>query len=338
MKEMVEDWITHYFEEGLVSVIIPCHNQERFLTDCLESVADQEYRPIEVIIIDDGSSDGSRQIMSDFLNAQREGITVRCLYQSQHGAQHARNQGCRQARGEFIQFLDGDDVLCRGKLTEQVQELKNDSEVDIVYGDVQYLIDFYPGTARKGRLISKGSSSDIIASLLAGSWVTSFSYLTRRSAIQCCGPWDNTFQMLQDTEYFLRMAVQGCRFCYKPGITGLYRKHSFNTISGQSASIRGRTWQRILAQAEQRLRDQGEFREQWVRAIVKCHRRIARQVYPADIKCFKRSLDNVLRLCPQFLPKKRRARIISSIIGFSNYEKVAAIISSMIYKNKNAWL
>ena len=321
----MKDWLNPCYEQGLVSLIIPCHNQERFLHSCLESVTDQEYRPLEVIIVDDGSSDGSGQIIKDFQIAQREGVVVKCLYQSNHGAPHARNQGCKQARGEFIQFLDGDDVLCRGKLSQQVMVFKNYTGVDVVYGDGQYLIDF-GGAPSKGRVISIGPSSDIIESMLFGAWTPPFSYLSRRSAVQRCGPWDNTLPINQDFEYFLRMAVTGCCFSYSSGVTGLYRKHSFDTISEKSISLRGRTRQRILAHAEHFLRKQGEFNEQRVLAMVENHRRIARQAYSTDIKCFKSSLDAVLRLCPQYRPTKRRARLISSMIGFRNYEKVAALI------------
>jgi glycosyltransferase involved in cell wall biosynthesis len=332
----MEDWIDPRYEQGLVSVIIPCHNQERFLLACLESITDQEYRPIEVIIVDDGSSDGTRQIMNLFQSTQREGILVDCIHLSKQGQHNARNRGCRQARGEFIQYLDGDDILYRGKLSEQVTVFKNNSEVDVVYGDGQYLVDF-GGTAKKGKIISVGTSSDMIETLLFGYWQPNFSYLTRRSAVQLCGPWDITIQVAGDFEYFLRVAIQGSHFRYKAGVTGLYRKYSFNSMSEQSASIRGRTKQRILAQAEHLLRIQGEFNEQRVRAMIENHRRIASQAYTTDVECFNNSIDAILRLYPEYQPIKRRARLISSMIGFRNYEKVAALISSVMHRNKKDW-
>ena len=333
---MNENWLKPEFERALVSVIIPSHNQEAFLPASLESIADQDYRPIEVIIVDDGSTDGTRKIMKYFEGIRKEGITTKCFYQSQHGAQQARNEGCKLARGEFIQFLDGDDVLCPGKLSEQVIVLKTHNDIDVVYGDGQYLVDSGE-TQRKGRIISIGPSPDIVESLLFGLWVPSFSYLSRRSAIQRCGPWDNTFMVSQDFEYFLRLAIRGCRFSYRDGITGFYRKHSFASVSEQSPSILGRTRQRILVQAEKWLRQQGEFKEQRVHAAVENYRRIARQAYPTDKECFGKSLDEVIRLCPQYLPPKPRARLIASIIGFRNYETLAAMISRIIYKDEKDW-
>jgi hypothetical protein len=89
--------------------------------------------------------------------------------------------------------------------------------------------------------------------------------------------------------------------------------------------------------AEGSLKKQDKFNKSRARAMAESYRRIARQVYLADKECFKSSIDAVLRLCPQYLPEKRRARLISSVIGFRNYEKVAALISNMIYKNKKDW-
>lgn len=333
---MTKDWLRSHYEQGLVSVIVPCHNQERFLTTCLESVVVQDYRPIEVLMVNDGSSDGTSQIMRDFRNTHIDGLEARCLHQSHLGAQYARNQACEQSLGEFIQFLDGDDVICQGKILGQVTAFGADSEVDVVYGDGQYLIDF-GGPTKKGRVISIGPSADITESLLYGAWVPNFSYLVRRSALQRCGPWDTAIRVSQDFEYFLRMAMTGCRFRYKPGIAGLYRKHSFSSISEQSASIRGRTRQSILVQAENRLRSQGQLNDQRTRAMVENYRRIARQTYLADVDCFETSLSAVRRLCPSYQPAKWRAKYVSSIIGFRNYEKVAALISRLIYWNKKDW-
>jgi glycosyltransferase involved in cell wall biosynthesis len=335
---MKEEWISPGYEKDLVSIIIPCHNQERFLPACLESIANQEYRPLEVIIIDDGSTDGTSQVMNDFQSVQMNGIEVKCLYQTKQGAQRARNQGCKQARGEYFQFFDSDDILCSAKLIEQVMAFKNNSEVDVVYGDGQYLVNFHENDPVKGRVISIGPSADMIESLLFGYWVPPFAYLSRRSAVQRCGPWDNKLEVLQDFEYFLRMALQGCRFHYRQGITGYYRKHSFSSISERSSTLSGRTRQRILAQAENFLRTQDELNEQRIRAMVENYRRIARGVYPIDNECFNRSHSDILRLFPDYLPKKRRARILSSIFGFRNYEKFAALISNIIYKNKQDWL
>lgn len=333
----MEHWINHSYEPGLVSVVIPCHNQECFLPACLQSLLAQDYRPLEIIVVDDGSTDASAEVVKTFQKKQRNGLAVKYLYQSNQGAPYARNCGCRQANGEFIQFLDGDDVLFKDKILPQVDLFKELRDADVVYGDGQYLIDCLGFKAKKGRIISIGYSSDMVASLLFGAWVPSFSYLSRRSAVQRCGPWDTSLQVSQDFEYFLRMAIKGCRFHYLRGVTGLYRKHSDNTISEKSLSLNGWTKQGILARAERMLSEKSELTENRIRAIAENYRRIARQLYATDRECFRNSIQNILRLCPQYMPKSRKALLISSMIGFRNYEIFAAIISHLIYKTKKDW-
>jgi len=334
---MVEFWIEPTFEPNLVSVIIPCHNQGNFLQACIKSLTNQEYRPLEIIIVDDGSTDNTKNIMESYQGNRGNGFSIKCFYQSKQGAQKARNEGCRFARGEFIQFLDADDVLFSRKLSQQVMAFMNNHEVDVIYGDGQYLIDGFGINSTKGRIIAMGYSSDVIDEMLSGKWVPPFSYLIRRSAVQRCGPWDEKVQILQDYEYFLRMAIQDCRFLYTKGLTGLYRKHSFNTISEQSISLRERTRRRILAHAEYVLKEKGKLAENRMRALAENYRRIARQSYLIDMECFRSSLDDIFRLCPQYKPKKPRARLISSVIGFRNYERIAALISHIINKKNKDW-
>ena len=142
---MFEGWFSSTSERGLVSVIIPCRDGERFLPATLESVARQEYRPIEVILVDDGSSDGSRAIMEEFRSRQGGGMTVKCLYLPRLGVHQARNEGTINSRGEFIQFLDSDDLLCPEKIREQVGVLNVHREADVVYGEGRKPDMYLPG-------------------------------------------------------------------------------------------------------------------------------------------------------------------------------------------------
>jgi glycosyltransferase involved in cell wall biosynthesis len=324
---MAEDWLDRASDHGLVSVIVPVHNQERFLRDCLQSVVDQDYKPLEIIIVDDGSTDGSGKIISEFQAIRREGISVGALHQTRQGAQEARNNGCRTARGEYFLFLDGDDFLDRHNLVEQVKEFKGNPDADVVYSDGQYLSDGFECPTENGGVLSLGEPTDVVAALLSGLSVPCFSYLFRRQAVQRCGPWDPTIPINQDIEFVLRLATSGCRFRYAAGLSGFYRKHSANTISEQSKSLRGRTMQGILEQTERRLKERGELGEARVDAMIDNYRRIARQIYSTDIECFERSLDAVHRLRPKYRPEKPRARRLASVIGFRNYERVAAVLS-----------
>jgi glycosyltransferase involved in cell wall biosynthesis len=110
----------------LVSVIIPCYNAEKYVRQAIQSALDQTYRNCEVIVIDDGSIDSSPQVIRAF------GDRIRSEYGINRGACAARNRGLELSRGEFIQFLDADDVLHPNKIARQLEVLAT-TNADIVY-------------------------------------------------------------------------------------------------------------------------------------------------------------------------------------------------------------
>ncbi|HBB32699.1 MAG TPA: glycosyltransferase family 2 protein [Cyanobacteria bacterium UBA8803] len=116
---------------NLVSVIIPVYNCDRYLAEAIESVLNQTYQPLEVIVIDDGSTDGSAEVAKSFHPS------VRYYYQPQSGAGAARNYGIDLAQGSFLAFLDADDIWVPDKLTQQMEVLENEPQVDMVFGHIQ---------------------------------------------------------------------------------------------------------------------------------------------------------------------------------------------------------
>lgn len=115
----------------LVSVIIPVYNCEKYLAEAIESVLAQTYQPLEIIVVDDGSTDRSAEV------AQRFSSSVRYYFQPQSGAGAARNYGTELAQGSFFAFLDADDFWVKDKLTRQMEVFDSEPEVDIVFGHIQ---------------------------------------------------------------------------------------------------------------------------------------------------------------------------------------------------------
>src|SRR3982751_226289 len=103
---------------ALVSVIVPVHNGRAFIADALRGVFDQTHRPIECIVIDDGSTDGTAEVVA--ASAPR----AVCIRQANAGVSAARNAGAIAASGDLLAFLDADDVWLPEKLTAQIQELE----------------------------------------------------------------------------------------------------------------------------------------------------------------------------------------------------------------------
>jgi glycosyltransferase involved in cell wall biosynthesis len=123
------------FKYPLVSVIIPCYNYGHFLCETLENILQQTYQNLECIIVDDGSTDNTNEIVQSYITKDAR---FRYFRQTNKGTSSAKNNGIRIATGEFIQFLDADDLLNKKKLEVQVLFLINNPDVDIIYGDVRY--------------------------------------------------------------------------------------------------------------------------------------------------------------------------------------------------------
>jgi glycosyltransferase involved in cell wall biosynthesis len=120
--------------DSLVSVIIPINNCERYIAEAIESVLAQTYKPIEIIVVDDGSTDKSAKIVKQYTPS------VQYAYQSHSGIGAARNHGIELAHGNFFSFLDADDTWMKDKLTYQMEAFKRNPGLDMVFGHV---INFY---------------------------------------------------------------------------------------------------------------------------------------------------------------------------------------------------
>jgi glycosyltransferase involved in cell wall biosynthesis len=109
--------------EGLVSVIVPCYNHAEHIKEALDSVLSQSYRNIEIIVVDDGSTDNLREVLAPYLQHKK----IVCFYQQNKGLSAARNAGLKIAQGEFVKFLDSDDFLYPEQIERQVTDLRSHS-------------------------------------------------------------------------------------------------------------------------------------------------------------------------------------------------------------------
>ena len=115
---------------ALVSVIIPVYNGERYLAEAVESVLAQTYAPIETIVVDDGSTDGTAGVAKHF-------APVQYVWQANGGVSAARNRGVELAQGDFLSFLDADDLWVADKLARQMEAFNTDPQLDMVFGHVR---------------------------------------------------------------------------------------------------------------------------------------------------------------------------------------------------------
>jgi len=196
----------------LVSVILPVYNGELYLDSAIQSIFDQEYDPFEVIVVDDGSSDNSADIVRSYKD-------VRYRYQPNQGVAAARNVGLSMARGEFIAFLDQDDLWTSNKLRIQVEYLLKNSNVGYVIARIKTFLE--PGTELPQGITKAHLMSDT-SILLPGSLVA------RKAVFEKVGYFDTKYLLADDLDWFFRAKEAGTTMAIVPEILLKRRLHSSN--------------------------------------------------------------------------------------------------------------
>lgn len=223
--------MTKTIQKGLVSTIIPVYNRPKMIIEAVESVLQQSYRPIEVIIVDDGSTDNTPQTLSN-LGDYNDEITI--LSQDNSGPGVARELGRQQAVGEFIQYLDSDDLLLPGKFEKQVSALLSKPACDVAYGKTEFRKIGEPDNKNKIALKLTGEKVESMFPLfLCSRWWSTSTPLFRRSITDAAGPWLPIINE-EDWEYDSRIASLGGRLAYVDEFVSVTRSHSEHLSSDGS--------------------------------------------------------------------------------------------------------
>lgn len=221
-------WINNEFIKGLVSVIIPTYNRSNLLSEAIHSVISQSYRPIECIIVDDGSIDNTKDIYNNVVDYIDDEFSIKYIYQRNSGVQVARNIGTIASTGEFIQYLDSDDLLITDKLLIQVDYLNDHAICDGVFGDWQV------GTLENYKVIIAHKEDDLITQFLTGCCISNFSFLMRRKIIAKIGCWDIGINRNQEIDFQLQGLLLGARYDYLSLMCGFWRFHNNDRISSKT--------------------------------------------------------------------------------------------------------
>jgi glycosyltransferase involved in cell wall biosynthesis len=214
--------------EGLVSTIIPVFNRPVLLGEAVDSVLRQAYRPIEVIVIDDGSTDTTGAV-ADAL-ALDHPDEIRVVHQPNGGPGVAREAGRRIARGEYIQYLDSDDVLLPGKFELQVSGLRAHPDCGVSYGKTRCVAAGDRSWKRTGEKIEM-----MFPSFLQSRWWHTSTPLYVRRVVDDAGPWAALWQE-EDWEYDCRVASQGIRLHYCGEFVSEQRAHASARLSHDGVS------------------------------------------------------------------------------------------------------
>ena len=211
---------------GLVSVVVPCFNYARYLDQCVASLTRQTFQRWECIIVDDGSSDETPDVCARLSAAEPR---VRFVRQSNAGLSAARNTGVREARGEFVQFLDADDLLEEGKLKVQVALLERQAGVDLIVGPSAFFGREAESSVWPHALLTE-DADDVLSALVGENRFPVNAVLLRRSALDAVGGFDESLAAHEDWDLWLRCAIRGRVFAFASSerARALVRKHDAN--------------------------------------------------------------------------------------------------------------
>jgi len=229
----------------LVSVIVPSYNYAHFITQTLDCISAQTYKNWECIIVDDGSTDNTREVVESYLAADPR---FQYVSQKNQGLAAARNTGITRSRGIFLQFLDSDDLIEEKKLDLQVAYLMHHPEIDIVYGssrsfraedvgDRPYATWGEPMTDQP-KLSGRGR--DALLPLLRMTFVP-HAPLLRKTVVDSVGTFNAEFNPNEDWHFWIRCYMNNQMFQYKnlEGTVALYRRHPTSMSADRVRMLKG---------------------------------------------------------------------------------------------------
>lgn len=306
-----------------VSILIPCYNSGQWISKAILSALNQTYPIREIIVIDDGSTDSSRDIIQGF------GDAIQWEAQHNQGSNAARNRLLDLSTGDWIQYLDADDYLLPDKIEKQVNYLES-LEAEGVRPDVLYspsILEFWDETAVKQEILPIPEPHDPWILLARWYLPQTGSPLWRKQAIVDVGGWNPDQPCCQEHELYLRLLKAGKDFQYCPHAGSVYRQWSNSTLCKRDMRL---TWEKRL-EIEQNMEDhlaqvyQMTPERQW--AINQARFECARVIWPTDLDWANRIMDLINDRDRQFCPHGPAAplmyRLAYRLAGFEGAEQFA---------------
>jgi glycosyltransferase involved in cell wall biosynthesis len=226
--------------KGLVSVVLPVFDGARFLSEAVESVLAQDHRPWELVVVDDGSRDGSAELAAAW-EARVPEIRLLRLPENR-GPAAARNAGLALARGELITFLDADDCMLPGRLAFQAGFLTRHGRVDLMLNAQEVAVE--PGAPAPRWLEPSRPASEEPSFYL-------MSMIVRRQVLARVGGFDPSFAVSSDTEWFTRALAAGVRIAKVPRPVVRRRVHGSN-LTYRHEEMRRATFRSLRARIHER--------------------------------------------------------------------------------------
>jgi glycosyltransferase involved in cell wall biosynthesis len=213
----------------LVSILIPAYNAERWIGDTIRSVLSQTWPKTEIIIVDDESSDNTLHIAKQY-----ESRSVKVLAQPHGGASVTRNKALSFAQGEYIQWLDADDLLAPDKISKQLQltDSGRDSLTLLSSGFGSFYFRHEKAKFRPNSLWRDLTPTDwLLTQFMENAWMNPSVFLVSRRLCNLAGPWNTNLSLADDGEYFARVVAFSEQVKFIKGAKSYYRIGNFKSLS-----------------------------------------------------------------------------------------------------------
>ncbi|HFU76224.1 MAG TPA: glycosyltransferase family 2 protein [Arcobacter sp.] len=310
-----------------VSILIPLYNAQKYISQAIDSCLEQTYKDIEIIIVDDGSSDSSLSIALEY-EKRHSNIIVET--QKNSGAAVARNKAFELSSGGYIQYLDADDVLHKDKIRIQMEYLLNEDEHTIVYGKWGIFQSTIKNTVWLKPPVPKNynDSRQFLLDLWAsGRAVTTILWLVPRNLIIKSRGWNEKLSTNDDGEFFARVVYNASKVVYMNKSLSYYRTDNNNSLS---RNINQKALLSIYDSFETYINlfrqdiDKYDVRE----SLALVYSNYLFLVYPSNLELVKKTENKLkyLGFNKAFLSKKHKYYYLSKLIGVYNIIRIKKLL------------
>jgi glycosyltransferase involved in cell wall biosynthesis len=299
----------------MISVIIPCYNAQLWITQAIESVLDQKIHDLEIIVINDGSTDASASII------KQKFPFVQLIETQRGGPSRARNIGTEKSKGGFIQYLDADDLLAPGKLRMQL-ELLTSSNADVAYGKWQKFTCDKKGKITKKEIVDFNIVDPEVDLFLAEMWAPPAVYLFKRAIVEKVGSWHTELELAEDARFLFDCAMHQAQFVYSNAIMAYYRVHDSLSRSDPKKFVN--CCMKNISDGHSYWQFHGGIDKKRKKVLIKAYGYIARAAYQHDRTLFTEVCEILQTLSPGYVPDSpKHLRMVSQLLGYKTAEAIA---------------
>jgi glycosyltransferase involved in cell wall biosynthesis len=304
----------------LVSVIIPCYNVEKWIEKTLNTVFQQTYPFIEIIVVNDGSTDGSLSIIEKCKNENTQ-YPFYIISTENQGVSAALEIGRNLAKGDFFQYLDSDDILFdKTKIAYQVHELVK-NKADVAFCDYEEL---YPNGERKQGRYAKTLSNRPDADFIRRFWRPTACFLFSRQIVEKAGNWNIDFKAFNEVNYYLQVAILKPTFIHTPHLLVLYvvRQDSLSRKGGLITYFSD--YYQLLSYFNTKWESHNLLDDTLKVELIEAFRDCAKAFVGKEKEKFEACIRQIYALNPHYIPKKSlKMRLLSQLVGYKYAEIIA---------------